>query len=336
MVGGNADMNMNNDASGLKTVPSDGVPRERNGSLARSAPQSIGVLSVFDRVPRHITAAEFVRFQDLIYRESGIWLSEAKTALLVSRLAKRLRHYGLHSFKDYYRLVADSPEERTQMLDAISTNETHFFREPRHFELLATMIFPEWTREAACGKRQRKIRVWSAGCSTGQEPYSIAMALLDHFPPNKGWEIEIIGTDLSTRILEVAQQGIWPVNLAREIPRQYLKKFMLKGIREETGRMKAGSELRSAVRFLRLNLNDASYPLQGNFDLILCRNVLIYFDLCSRTRAVRHMLEYLSPNGYFFVGHAESLHALGGTLRTITPTVSAFMPKSGAERDAEI
>lgn len=327
---------MNNDVSGRKTVPSDGVPREGNGSLARSGPQSIAVLSVFDRVPRHITEAEFVRFQDLIYRESGIWLSEAKTALLVGRLAKRLRHYGLHSFKDYYPLVVNSPEERIQMLDAISTNETHFFREPRHFELLATMIFPQWTREAACGKRQRKIRVWSAGCSTGQEPYSIAMALLDHFPPNKGWEIEIIGTDLSTRTLEVAQQGIWPVSLAREIPRYYLKKFMLKGVREEAGRMKAGPEIRSVVRFVRLNLNDASYPLQGNFDLILCRNVLIYFDLHSRSRVVRHVLEYLSPKGYFFVGHAESLHSLGGILRTITPTVCAFAPKPGAEHDVEV
>jgi chemotaxis protein methyltransferase CheR len=329
-------MNMNNDASGRKTVRSYADPRERNGSVARSGCEPIGVLSVFDRVPRHITEAVFVRFQDLIYRESGIWLSEAKTALLVGRLAKRLRHYGLHSFKDYYRLVANSPEERIQMLDAISTNETHFFREPRHFELLATTIFPEWTREAACGKRQRKIRVWSAGCSTGQEPYSIAMVLLDHFPPNKGWEIEIIGTDLYTRTLEVAQQGIWPVSLAREIPRQYLKEFMLKGVREEAGRMKAGPEIRSVVRFVRLNLNDASYPLQGNFDLILCRNVLIYFDLHSRGRVVRHVLEYLSPKGYFFVGHAESLHSVGGILRTITPTVCAFAPTPGAEHDVEV
>lgn len=323
---------MNNDVLAHRKPGSDIAAQERKERSARS---SAGGLSAFDRVPRNITQAEFLRFQELIYREAGIWLSEAKIALLVGRLAKRLRHHGLQSFREYYRVVAKSPEERIQMLDAISTNETHFFREPRHFELLTTTIFPEWTREAECGRRQRKIRVWSAGCSTGQEPYSIAMLLLDYFPAENGWDIEIIGTDLSTRTLEVAQRGIWPVDLAREIPRAYLKKFMLKGIGQEAGRMKAGAEIRSVVRFFRLNLNTVSYPLPYKFDLIFCRNVLIYFDSQSRNRIVRHLLDHLSPNGLFFVGHAESLHTLGATLRTVTPTVYALVSKPEAERNAE-
>lgn len=300
------------------------------------ARDSLAVASAFDRVPRNITESEFRRFQELIYRESGIWLSQAKMALLVGRLAKRLRYHRLQSFKDYYCLVAESPEERVQMLDAISTNETHFFREPRHFELLDTVIFPKWAEDAAHGRRPRRIRVWSAGCSTGQEPYSLAMALRAYFPADSGWEIEIIATDLSTRTLEIAQQGIWPIGTAQEVPEAYLKKFMLKGIMEEAGKMKAGAEIRSLVWFFRLNLNDATYPFQGIFDLILCRNVLIYFDLQSRTRIIRHLLEYLSPQGYLFVGHAESLHAMSGTLRSVVPTVYTVTPKAGEEGNASI
>jgi chemotaxis protein methyltransferase CheR len=304
-----------------------------DGDRAR---ESLAIAAAFDRVPRNITESEFRRFQELIYRESGIWLSQAKTALLVGRLAKRLRYHRLQSFKDYYCLVAESPEERVQMLDAISTNETHFFREPRHFELLDTVIFPRWAEDAAHGRRPRRIRVWSAGCSTGQEPYSLAMALRSYFPADTGWEIEIIATDLSTRTLEIAQQGIWPIGTAQEVPEAYLKKFMLKGIMEDAGKMKAGAEIRSLVWFFRLNLNDATYPFQGIFDLIFCRNVLIYFDLQSRSRIIRHLLEYLSPQGYLFVGHAESLHAMSGTLRSVVPTVYTLTPKAGEEGNASI
>ena len=300
------------------------------------APESLAVLSIFDRVPRNITEAEFRRFQGLIYRESGIWLSQAKTALLVGRLAKRLRHHCLQSFRDYYRLVVESAEERIQMLDAISTNETHFFREPRHFELLQKVIFPEWAKDAECCRRPRRIRVWSAGCSTGQEPYSLAITLLAHFPPEHGWEIQIIATDISTKALEIAQRGIWPLGSAREIPEAYLKQFMLKGIREDAGKMKANPEIRALVRFFRLNLNDASYPFQGKFDLIFCRNVLIYFDRESRSRIISHMREYLSPQGYLFVGHAESLHGMSGTLRSVVPTVYAPVLKAEEERNASV
>src|SRR4051794_36982468 len=199
------------------------------GSILSSASS----LSCFQLLSNEISEREFLRLRDLIYREAGIWLSQAKTALLVGRLAKRLRHHGLKSFKQYYDLVANSPEERIQMLDALSTNETHFFREPQHFELLKSVIFPKWAEEAATGCRSRKIRVLSAGCSTGQEPYSLAMVLLDRFPESCGWEIEIIATDLSTRALEIARAGIWPDAKAHEIPSSYLKAFMLKGFADQ-------------------------------------------------------------------------------------------------------
>jgi chemotaxis protein methyltransferase CheR len=297
----------------LKTVPANA-----------SAPSALSPLFSFEPVSRQICERDFRRFQQLIYGEAGIWITRAKTALLVGRLAKRLRHHGLKSFREYYELVANSPEERIQMLNAISTNETRFFREPQHFELLKNHIFPQWARDAAALRRRHKIRVWSAGCSTGQEPYSLAMLLLDCFPPSSGWEIEIIATDLSTRVLDIAGAGIWPVEKTAEIPRAYLKAFMLKGFADQAGKIKAGPEIRSLIQFFRLNLNDPAYPFAGKFNLIFCRNVMIYFDPDSRDRTVQRLARFLSPDGYFFVGHAESLHCMGGSFRTIIPSVYAW------------
>lgn len=278
-----------------------------------------------------ISESEFHLFQELIYRDAGIWLSTAKIALLTGRLARRLRFYGLQSFTQYYRLVTDSPEERIHMLDAISTNETHFFREPRHFELLQATIFPRWKREAEAGQRNRVIRVLSAGCSTGQEPYSLAMILLANFLQGERWEIEITATDLSTRALDLAKKGIWPAEKARDIPRAYLKTYMLKGVGEQSGNVKAGPEIRSLINFCRVNLNNSTYPLAGRFDLIFCRNVLIYFDAHSRAQVVRRLAGFLAPDGYFFVGHAESLHKMGDVLTNWVSTV--YRPAPGRAPD---
>lgn len=323
---------MSGDVSNLAGVPATAESAgERMHELSgTTAPQAF--MSPFDPVSRQISEIEFRRFQELIYRESGIWLSQAKVPLLVGRLAKRLRFHHLQSFRDYYQLLTEMPEERIQMLDAISTNETHFFREPKHFELLNADILPRWSRDAARGRRMRNIRVWSAGCSTGQEPYSLAMTLLDHFPAASGWDIRIIATDLSTRVLNIAEQAVWPIETAREIPDAYLKRFMLKGIGEQAGKLKAGSEIRALTRFSRLNLNDAKYPVDGPFDLIFCRNVLIYFDAHSRERIIRHLLKYLSRDGYLFVGHAEGLYAMGSEIRAVIPTV--YTPGAGAQCDA--
>jgi len=302
----------------------------RSDGKTDSALSSTSSLSSFQLFSREISEREFLRLRDLVYREAGIWLSHTKTALLVGRLAKRLRHHGLKSFKQYYDLVINSPEERIQMLDALSTNETHFFREPQHFELLKSVIFPKWAEEAATGYRSRKIRVLSAGCSTGQEPYSLAMILLDRFP---GWEIEIVATDLSTRALEIARTGIWPAAKVDEIPLSYRKAFMLKGFADQAGKIKAGPEIRSVVRFFRMNLNEPAYPLTGKFEMIFCRNVLIYFDQRGREKVVRRLASFLSPDGYLFLGHAESLHAMSDRLRSIIPTV--YIGKDYAIGDAK-
>ena len=206
------------------------------------------------------------------------------------------------------------------MLDCICTYETHFFREPRQFEFLERRVVPEWTARAAAGA-PRRIRAWSAGCSTGEEPYSLAMVLLAHFPPSAGWSVEILASDLSSRALERARAGLWTIDKASEIPHPYLKAFMLRGRGSQEGLMKAGPEIRSLLRFQRVNLAEERYPVAGPFDLVFCRNVLIYFDPPGKTRVVERLLEQIAPGGYLFLGHAESLTGLSDRGRSVGPTV---------------
>jgi chemotaxis protein methyltransferase CheR len=271
----------------------------------------------------------FAQFQTLIQREAGIWLAPVKRALLVGRLTRRLRALGLDSFDDYYERVLADPDERVRMLDHITTNETHFFREPRHFEILAEHVFPRWREEANRGERARRVRVWSAACSTGEEPYSIAMSLLRAFPPGSGWELEILATDLSTRVLERAREAVWPIDKSREIPAGDLKAFMLRGTGTQEGFMKAGPELRALVRFARLNLVDPIDRSVGEFDVVFCRNVLIYFDPPTKERVVGGLLGRLARDGYLFLGHAESLSGLALPVRSETPTV--YRPLAAAQ-----
>lgn len=288
----------------------------------------------FDVQPKKITEKEFTNFQQLIHHISGIWLPPAKATLLVGRLLKRLRIRGFSSFDEYYGAVTSEPEELTEMLNAISTNETRFFREPLQFEFLEQRILPQWKADGKAGKRSRRIRVWSAGCSTGQEPYSLAMLLLHHLPPSEGWGVEIIATDLSTRALETATEATWELARACEIPDHYLKAFMLKGYGEQEGKLKAGPEIRQLVHFFQLNLNDPVYPISGKFDLILCRNVLIYFNVETRTRIVRRLLQFLLPEGHLFAGHAESLHTMCGELRAVVPTIYKHARRTGQQANA--
>lgn len=266
---------------------------------------------------------EFRAFRELVYSEAGIRLSDEKRALLTARLSRRVRTLGMVRFGDYLALVEREPAERMEMLDRVLTNETRFFREPHQFSFLETEVLPRWRTEAGQRARPRRVRVWSAGCSTGQEPYSIAMTLLAHLA---GWEVEVVATDLSSRALRQAMTGVWPLEKASEIPEPYRAAYMRRGVRSQAGRMSAGSELRAVLRFQRLNLN-GELPELGLFDLVFCRNVLIYFDSASRARAMRRVLSRLAPHGYLFVGHAESLLGSNLRLRAAAPSVYTRMER---------
>lgn len=277
-----------------------------------------------------MTNREFEALRSLVHEWAGIWLSDAKRSLMEGRLAKRLRQLGLPSYGAYLAQITGpgdaAEDERKRFLDAISTNETHFFREPAHWELLDKEVLPRLRAEGAAGVRPRRVRAWSAACSTGDEPYSLAMALLAHLPADAGWAHDIWATDISTRVLAHAREALWSLAKSDEIPAAYLKRFMLQGTGPNAGKMKASRELRDVIRFERFNLKETPYHPGEGFDFIFCRNVLIYFDAAMKRRVVGELIRHLRPGGLFFVGHAESLHGFDLGLQTVIPTVYRVAP----------
>jgi chemotaxis protein methyltransferase CheR len=274
---------------------------------------------------REPSDAEYQRFVAFVHAKSGISLNDSKRALVARRLNARLRELGIETLDEYLEVLRadDTGSETVRLLDLIATNETHFFRERPHWEFLETRVFPAWIVEASAGRRQKQIRAWSAACSTGQEPYSLAMQLLTYMPADQGWKHDIVATDISTHVLDIARRAEWPIEKAPEIPEHYLERYMLRGVGNRVGRMRASRPLRDAVTFERLNLNENEYAVKGTFDLIFCRNVLIYFDAPGRTAVIERLTDRLAPGGLLFVGHAESLHAHRNRLRPVLPTVYA-------------
>jgi chemotaxis protein methyltransferase CheR len=267
--------------------------------------------------PAPLTTTEFRVVREFVHREAGISLSDQKRALVMGRLAPRLRALSLGSYGDYLEHVARDSAEAVRMIDAICTNETQFFREPKQFVYLQQQVIPMWIAEAQAGRRPKQVRVWSAACSTGEEPFSIGMTLLAALP---GWKIEIVASDLSTKVLARASDALWPVERAAHIPEPYRKAYMLRGIRSQEGTMTAKDELRDVIQFERINLNATRWPIGGRFDLIFCRNVLIYFDAAAKKRVVERLLDLLDPSGYLFLGHSETLNMLE-RVRSVGPTV---------------
>ena len=267
--------------------------------------------------------ALFEEFQRLIYGETGIWLGHSKTSLLCGRLFRRLRALQIPTLAEYYELVSNPKhhQERMLMIDAITTNETHFFREPQHFELLTQKVFPRWQAEATRGRRAKKLRIWSAGCSSGEEPYSLAMLLAQQFPATAGWDARVLATDISTRMLEQAVKGVYSMGRAGDIPRTFLHQYMRKGIAAQMGLMKVAPEVRGIVQFSRLNLSRGPYAIEEPLDLIFCRNVLIYFDADSKRHVVENLARCISAGGLLFTGHTENLNGVTSVLRNLEPTI---------------
>ena len=275
--------------------------------------------------PPHLSVspALFEKFQKLIYAETGIWLGNSKTALLCGRLFRRLRTLEINSLQSYYECVSqpEQHEERARMIDAITTNETRFYREPRQFQFLVQKVFPHWQLDAQRGLRPRRVKIWSAGCSSGEEPYTVAMLLARHLPAEQGWDTRILATDISTRVLEKARKGIYPIVRSAELPKDLLHAFMLRGMAERQGEMKVKVEIQQMIDFQRLNLDRESDLVEGPFDAIFCRNVLIYFDSASKQRVVTSLIRHLMANSLLFVGHAENLTTVFPQLRSLEPTI---------------
>ena len=260
-----------------------------------------------------ITDQEFALFQRLIYRIAGINLADSKKILLVGRLQRRIRELQLASFGDYYRLLSSGqhPDERQTMVDLLTTNETYFFRESRHFDFL---------RDEVLGSRGqgRSFRVWSAASSSGEEAYSVAMVLAEALP-SSAWEV--FGSDISTQVLAKARSACYPVNRNEGIPAGYRRKYCLPGERGKDGTFQIAPRLRQQVRFAQVNLTLPISPAVGSFDVILVRNVMIYFDAETKRKVVANLLPRLLPGGYFIVGHSESLNGVSDQLSVVKPTI---------------
>jgi chemotaxis protein methyltransferase CheR len=293
----------------------------RAGTLRRSGP---------GHQVTEISDPEFALFQALICREAGIHLNDGKKPMLLSRLMRRVNGLKLESFGDYYRHVVHDREELVRLLDAVSTNETWFFRNPKHFSFVRETLCPAWITEAEDGRRPKRIVAWSAASSTGEEPFSLAMVLLDGL---RGWDIQILATDLSSRVLERAQAATWSIERSGDIPPPYLKRYMLRGTGAQAGKMKAGTDLRDVVSFRRMNLNDELWSLEPHthFDLVFCRNVLMYFDAGRRERVLRKIITRLPPRGYLFLGDAEGLSGFD-SLRMVSPAVHTFKANAQTHR----
>jgi chemotaxis protein methyltransferase CheR len=250
---------------------------------------------------------EFGLLRDIVHREAGIFLSEAKRALLAGRLAPRLRRLGLNSYLDYWRRVSEDDDERRSLIEAVCTHETQFFRERPQLDLLDSLVFPTWRRAAREGQRAARLRMWCAGCSSGEEPFTLAMMARHHLPIDEGWTIEIHATDLSERVLAKAREALYPIDRIQPIPEELKRRYVLRGVGEREGWARVAEEIRELVQFSRFNLADPTMSLPGSFDLVACRNVLIYFRAVDRTAVIDRLLRSLDPGGLLLVGHSESL-----------------------------
>jgi chemotaxis protein methyltransferase CheR len=264
-------------------------------------------------IEHDITDAEYAQFQKLIYKIAGISLADSKKVLLVGRLGKRLKYHGLDSYSQYFKYISSGQDaaELQLMVELLTTNETYFFREEKHFEFLADEI-------AARHPPGRSLDVWSAAASTGEEIYTIAMTLADAMGIDGLWTI--MGTDINTQVLAMAQSGHYPMEKARGLPPEYLRKYCLKGVRQHEGTFLIAPELRKHTRFRQVNLNQP-LPDVGKFHVIFLRNVMIYFDNETKRQVVDRLINQLHPGGYFIVGHSESLNGLTERLKPIRPTV---------------
>lgn len=264
--------------------------------------------------------SEFERFSKLIHSEFGIKMPPSKKVLLQSRFQKRLRALGLASYQEYCEYVF-SPEgqeqERQHLVDVVTTNTTHFFREPKHYDILNDMVLPAVWKLHGTGK---DIQVWSAGCSSGEEPYTLAMVFSDFAERHQGFRFTILATDISREILQKAMRAVYSMDKAEEIPQALKKKYVLKSKNPQKRLIKMDKSIRTKVRFSQLNFME-NFRLQTPQDIIFCRNVVIYFDRATQEVLFRKFCDNLNPGGYLFIGHSESLSGMTLPLRQLAPTV---------------
>lgn len=268
-----------------------------------------------------ISNADFGRLRSLIYEQSGISLNADKKTMLELRVKRRLRSLHLDSFAEYCEYLFGphgQKEEIVHLLDVVSTNKTDFFREPEHFTFLAEKAIPELMARNESG---RPLLIWSAGCSTGEEPYTLAMVLKEWGAVNPGFRFRVLATDISNTVLAKAGRGVFSSEVVRPVPAELRRKYFMRSRDRDSQLMRVVPELRQLVEFRRLNFMDATFGLAEKADVIFCRNVIIYFDRPTQEQIMQKLADQLMPGGYAFVGHSETLHDMNLPLVAIAPAL---------------
>ena len=287
-----------------------GSARRRSSASAETASSAVGL---------KLSDSQFRKLAKLVYRISGISLGEDKRDLLRARLAKRFRTIGVQGIDEYIQRLENDTQghEIVGFLDCVTTNKTDFFREPQHFDFMARQVFPQIDRICARGENYR---IWSAACSSGEEPYTLAMVALENQALLGGRQVEILASDLSTKVLSQAGKGIYPMERVAGIPRNLLTAYFQKGQGDWQGHVRLKASVRSLVSYRRINLMER-FDFKQVFHAIFCRNVMIYFDKETRSRLVDKFKACLPKGGYLFVGHSESLTGLEHKLKFVRPAV---------------
>lgn len=250
---------------------------------------------------------------------TGIVVNDDKFDMFYARLSRRVRKLGLNDFSQYCKFIKNDKggEEVLELVNAITTNLTSFFRENHHFEYLRDTALPELKNE---NRNERKIRIWSAGCSTGEEPYSLAITLKENLPATGGWDARILATDIDSNVLSQASKGVYALDRINGIPKPQLRRWFMKGQGKQAGTARLKPEVRSLIDFGQLNLME-KWTVDGPMDVIFCRNVVIYFDRASKTKLIDRYADNLKDGGYLFVGHSESLFKITERFQLIGNTI---------------
>jgi chemotaxis protein methyltransferase CheR len=271
-----------------------------------------------------LSQALFDRLSTFIYTQSGIKMPLSKKAMLEARLTKRLRAIGLKGFTEYCAYLfspSGIANELVHMIDVITTNKTDFFREPQHFEYLTEYVLPDLINTRGIGIK-RPFMIWSAACSSGEEPYTLAM-VLDRFScKTNGFSYQILGTDISTKVLGIARDGIYYEERAEQIPMELRRQYLMSSKDKTKGLVRIIPELRAHVHFRRLNFMDGDFGMREKMDVIFCRNVLIYFDRQTQETVINRLCNHLHPGGYLFTGHSETISGMEAPLESVANTVS--------------
>lgn len=271
---------------------------------------------------RELTPKTFARFAQFITSELGIKMPETKLTMVQSRLLRRVRDLGLNSFEGYvdYFFTSSNVEERQQFINAITTNKTDFFREPEHFAFLTRTAIPALGQDGV-GRRGSPLKVWSAGCSTGAEPYTLAMVLSEYALTQPDFDFAILGTDISTKVLDQARSGIYPESQILPVAPEIRRKYVVRSRDKAQPLVRIIPAQRRKVTFHHLNFMDDDYGVRDTFDVVFFRNVLIYFDRDTQESVINKICRHLAPGGYFFAGHSESLANLDTPLRAVQTSI---------------